>query len=421
MRELDVDVIGTDELLQLARRHLHAWTVDALALVPEDDARVDAHCHIGVDSDGSRMDEQRLLDQLDEAGMHFALVTALHQPDGYVAENERIRDVAAASGGRLLALHRCDPRAGDPARDAQAGLASGAVGLKWHPRAERFAMDDDVAWQTAAVANEAAAPILIHAGRGMDRLGEGVVELAREFPDATFLLAHAAISDIAWIVDATREVPNVAFDTSWWRPTDLATLLSSCDPARVLHGSDPPYGSARLGLQMSVRLARACGWDDAATRGLLGGNARRLFGIGAGQDTSTIDPPRPAFDAHMPIEDPAMRRASELLAAGLHVAFGDGDAEEVFDLAIAALDVLDTHDHARTARALQSAMQVGVALLQRDDFGAHVPVATSFMSMPESRRVGVHLLICTLAHLATPALPVRAVDRVSWGNPAPFV
>ncbi len=415
MRDIDVELIGTDELLDLADRQLRSWTQAVLELVPADERRVDAHCHLGVDSDGSSIDESQLMAQLDEAGMHTAFVTPLHQPGGYAAENERLRGIAAGSGGRLHALHRCDPRAKDPAADARAGLEAGAVGLKWHPRAEQFAMDDRMPKATARVANEAGVPILIHAGRGMERLGEGVVELAQAFPDATFLLAHAAISDIAWIVDATRDVPNVVFDTSWWRPTDVAVLLASCDPMRVLHGSDPPYGTARMGAQITIRLARACGWNDDAMLALLGGNARRLFGLDSGT------PAPSGHGAQMPAEVPALRRASELLAAAMHVEFGEGDAGEVFDLSIAALDVPESHAHFDAAATLQGAIRVGCELLRRDGASHHAPDEESFMAWPSTRRAGVELLICTLAHLSTPALPTTGIDRVSWPDPAPFV
>lgn len=406
MRDIDFDTIETDELIDLARRQVDAWTRAVLELTPADDARVDAHCHIGIDSDGSRIDEDQLLAQLDRADIHHATVIALHQPSSYVAENARIREVAAASGGRLHALHRCDPNAPDPAADARAGLAAGAIGLKWHPRAEQFGMRDEVATVTAAVADEAGVPILIHAGRGMQQLGEGVIELARTHRDATFLLAHAAISDIAWIVEESRDLPNVVFDTSWWRPTDVAVLLATCEPERILHGSDPPYGTAPMGLQVTARLARACGWGDDAMAALLGGTARRVFGLG--------DPAAPitGHAPHMPIEVPAFRRASELLAAALHVEFGQGESAEVFDLAIAALDVPPSHELHDAANTLQGVIAAGRALFDRDGEGHHSPDEESFMAMPVTRRAGVELLICTLTHLSTPALPTTAIDRV---------
>ncbi|MCZ4496682.1 MAG: amidohydrolase 2, partial [Thermoleophilia bacterium] len=249
MRDVDVSAASTRELQELALRQIRTWTDAARELIPTGCDTVDAHCHLGVDSDGSSITVEELIEQLDRTGMAHGVVMALHHHEGYEEENPALRAAAAASNGRLVALHRCDPQLDDPAADARAGLEAGAVGLKWHPRAEAFCMHDEVARATAAVAHELSAPILIHAGRGMARLGEQVVELAREFPQATFVLAHAAVSDLSWIVDATRDVPNIVFDTSWWRPTDIAALLTDVEPSRVLYASDPPYGTAELGLQ----------------------------------------------------------------------------------------------------------------------------------------------------------------------------
>ena len=408
MRDIDVDAMSTDELIDLARRQVRTWTDAAVALLPDDDLRVDAHCHLGQDSDGSRVTVEQLLRQLDQSQVHFALVTPLHQAGGYARENARVRELASGTAGRLHALHRCDPHATNPAADARRGLEAGAVGLKWHPRAERFRVDDDLARDTAAVAHEAGVPILIHAGRGMERLGEGVVELAREFTDATFVLAHAAISDLGWIIDATHDVDNLVFDTSWWRPTDLAVLLTSCEPDRVMFGSDPPYGTVPLGMQLTARIARACGWSDANLERLMGGTARRLFGLGEDATGATEHAP------HMPIEEPAFRRAGELLSAAMQVEFSDGESAEAFDLACAALHVVDDHPRVRDARLLHGAIEGGRALLVRD--GSSGVAMTS-----PARRLGVELLICVLAHLATPALPIPGIDRVSWHDPAPFV
>ncbi len=411
MRDLDVDAIGTDELLDLAERQMRAWTDAAVALLPPDPARVDMHCHLGVDIDGSTITTEQLLAQLDGAGVYHACVTPLAQPDGYVAANEQVRGWAEASGGRLHALHRCDSRSSDCGGDARRGLEAGAVGLKWHPRAEQFSMRDDLPRTTAAIAHDAGVPILIHAGRGMERLGEGVVELAREFPNATFVLAHAAISDLSWIVDATHDVPNVVFDTSWWRPIDVAVLFTSCEPERVLFGTDPPYGTVRLGLQITARLARACGWRDDAMSALMGGTARPMFGIEAGDDRApTISGHAP----HLPEEVPAFRRAGELLSSAMQVTFAGGDPAEVFDLATAALDVLDSHEHASTARLLHGAINVGVALLGRDR-------SDELFTASRIRFAATELLIATLVHLATPALPMPGIDRVGWSDPAPFV
>src|SRR6266511_13059 len=101
----------------------------------------DAHTHIGVsDPDGFRCTPEQLTESLELAGAR-AVVFPMHEPEGYPPANDRVIAEAAASGGRLVAFCRLDPAAG-PLAEAERALAAGARGIKLHPRAEGFALDD---------------------------------------------------------------------------------------------------------------------------------------------------------------------------------------------------------------------------------------------------------------------------------------
>ena len=117
------------------------------------------------------------------------------------------RMAAAAASDRLVAFCRLDPRV-NPAAEARRCLDAGAVGIKLHPRAEQFGMDEPGVREIIAVAHERKVPVLIHAGRGIPALGENTVRLSAEFPDARFILAHAAISDLAWLWHVLRRSPE---------------------------------------------------------------------------------------------------------------------------------------------------------------------------------------------------------------------
>ena len=85
-------------------------------------------------------------------------------------------------------------------------------------------------------------PILIHAGRGIPALGRDTLELAQRYPGAKFILAHAAVSDLAWLWRLMPENPNLFIDTSWWNPADFVALFSLVPPGQLLWASDNPYG-----------------------------------------------------------------------------------------------------------------------------------------------------------------------------------
>lgn len=394
------------------RALVEEWTTATRSLIPLDTTLLDAHCHVGVDLDGSQLSANDLLSQLDNAGVSHATVIALHQSAGYLDENRRMRAIAEASGGRLFALHRIDPALdGHITDDARAALASGARGLKWHPRAEAFEMSNPAAAATASVAAEAEVPILIHAGRGMPQLGAQVVNLARQFPSATFILAHAAISDVAWIAPAAAELPNVTFDTSWWKPWDLAVLMSRVPSSQLIFGSDPPYGTVAMGLQYTARIARACGYDDDEMRSLLGGAASRLLKVGPSHQ-SAADTSQPAIPAShsLPIEDPDLRRAASYLESSLHLIFVKADATETIDLARVSLQVPSSHTSHTGASIITAALNIADELLSRAPQDSR---RGSAMKMPLQVAEAVELLVCALIHASTSSLGIAGEDMLN--------
>ena len=177
----------------------------------------DAHTHIGAaDPDGARQSPEQLLAVLARAGAR-GVVFPLQEPDGYAPANDRVLEAAADSQGRLTAFCRVDPRA-DPVSEARRCLDAGAKGIKLHPRAERFTLSEPAVRDIIALAHDRRVPVLIHAGRGIPALGQDTVRLSGEFTGARLILAHAAISDLAWLWRVLPEHPNLFIDTAWWTP-----------------------------------------------------------------------------------------------------------------------------------------------------------------------------------------------------------
>ncbi len=127
-----------------------------------------------------------------------AVTFPMHEPDGYRAPN----DVAIEPGRRVRpdrGLLPARPR-DHPVEEARRCLDAGAVGIKLHPRAEQFGMDEPGVREIIGARPERKVPVLIHAGRGIPALGQTTVALSSEFPDARLILgAHGAISDLAWL------------------------------------------------------------------------------------------------------------------------------------------------------------------------------------------------------------------------------
>ena len=163
----------------------------------------------------------------------------------------RARDLAGVAPG-AAALARF-PKLNGRVRRQPAGavIRAGARGIKLHPRAEQFGLDEPGVREIVAEAHEGRLPVLIHAGRGIPALGAHVLELAGEFPRAQFILAHAGVCDLAWLWREVDRYPNVFFDTAWFSVPDLLVLFTHVAPGRILYATDIPFGSPKHGVVLA--------------------------------------------------------------------------------------------------------------------------------------------------------------------------
>src|SRR5215218_7419408 len=168
----------------------------------------DAHTHIGSnDPDGYRCSRQELVAALERIDGR-AIVFPMHEPDGYTAANDMLLSEAARGDGRLYPFCRVDPH-DDPVAEAERALAAGARGIKLHPRAERFTLDHPALQGLFGLAHERRLPVLCHAGRGIPALGRHAVDACGRYPGMRLILAHAGISDLAWIWRPAADLPNL--------------------------------------------------------------------------------------------------------------------------------------------------------------------------------------------------------------------
>ena len=248
-------------------------------LRPADAEVIDAHTHLGLDEDGRSLTLEQLLSALDEARARRACVFPLHDPErhpAYRVPNDRVLAWAAESDGRLAPFCRLDP-AEEPLAESERCLANGARGIKLHPRAQDFVFDGQHMNDVFALAESARVPILIHAGRGLPPLAEGLVDLALRHPGVVLILAHGAICDQGILTSRLADHPGVLYDISCFFPLDVIELFARVPAERIVFASDPPYGMPATTLYMALRVAHHAGLDEAATRAVLGGTMAALL------------------------------------------------------------------------------------------------------------------------------------------------
>lgn len=258
--------------VDLYLRALAPFEQEARALRPVESEVIDAHTHLGLDEDGRSLTLEQLISQLDQAGANRACTFPLHDPErrpSYTVPNDRVLAWTAESGGRLVPFCRLDP-AEAPVVEGERCLAKGARGIKLHPRAQEFRFDGTEMDEIFKLAGETRVPILIHAGRGMPPIADGLANLALRHPEVVLILAHGAICDQGILTTRLADHPGVLYDTSCFFVLDVVELLARVPPERIVFASDPPYGRPASALYMALRVTRQAGLDERATRGILG-------------------------------------------------------------------------------------------------------------------------------------------------------
>ncbi len=288
----------------------------------------DVHAHTGADIDGTTRSSAEHVAELEAIGGR-SVIFPLCVTSGYGVENRRVIEECRQAAERLVPFARLDPRVSGAA-EAAAALSAGARGFKLHPRSEDFRLEHPNVDAIFEVASEARAPVLIHAGVGVGSFGETLVELAERHRGCRIVLAHAGISDLAWLSPLVPEHPNLFFDTAWLVPADLLALFALVPPGRILYGSDAPYMDVELLLAIALRCARFSGLSEDAIALVMGGQLEALL---AGEGPIDAGPaPGPSTTSLSPGES----RLVSLLSGAGGCMLGGGDPAQSLELALLA-------------------------------------------------------------------------------------
>jgi uncharacterized protein len=266
------------DALQRAQLLMAQWDDELRRELPPGGEIFDAHTHLGTDIDGMVGVYDDLERGMAKYGISRCFVFCLDEPDrqpGFRAGNDRTLAFAARSGGTMIPFVRLD-LAADPIGEAKRCLDLGARGIKLHPRAQKFLLNDERLAPVFELAAERKVPILIHGGRGLPPIADDLARSVERYPDAQLIVAHAGIADLAALADRLGGKAGVFFDTSVWSPVDLLSLYRLVGPEQVVYASDYPYGQQPASLLISLRTARLAQLSDEQVLDVLAGNANRI-------------------------------------------------------------------------------------------------------------------------------------------------
>src|ERR671935_855681 len=276
------------------------WDEELRRELPADIDIFDAHVHLGDDIDGMRGRYDELEEVQARYGIRRAFMFCMDERDrhpAFRAANDRTLAHAERSGGRLIPFVRLDLAEG-PIEEATRCLDLGARGIKLHPRAQRFLLNDERLAPVFELAADRRVPILIHGGRGLPPIADHLARLVERFPEAQLIIAHGGIADLASLAARFAGKAGVFFDTSVWSPVDLLSLFRLVSPEQILYASDYPYGQQPSSLLIALRTAKLSGLDEHDVRNMLAGNANR---IATGEPPLEPSPPKGGDTFSQPI------------------------------------------------------------------------------------------------------------------------
>jgi uncharacterized protein len=280
-----------DEPLSRARELLASYDEELRRLLPDGAEIFDVHVHLGQDIDGFSGQYEELERILDAYGVSQAFMFCMDEPDrepAFRAPNDRTLEYAKRSNGLLIPFVRLDMNE-SPIEEAVRCLDRGARGIKLHPRAQRFLLNDERLAPVFALAAERRVPILIHGGRGLPPIADDLARLVDAYPEAELIIAHGGIADLAALAGRLAGRRGVFFDTSVWSPVDLLDFFHHVPPEQILYASDYPYGRQPQSLLIALRTAITAGLNEPQLRDMLAGNAKR---IAAGEEP--LEPSAPS-------------------------------------------------------------------------------------------------------------------------------
>jgi len=276
--------------------------------------RVDTHLHLSrwwrdIKATGYRSDIdytlKGLLHEMDVAGIGKGVLIQVNDAPNVWDGLAEARGIVAESAGRLRLVSTVDPTKGAEAVAAQIALWNETpelAGIKLFPGYNPFYPHDRHLDPVYEYAHRRKIPVLIHTGDTMDAWGlvkytrpVEIDEVAVRFREVPIVLCHFGNP---WIDEAAEIVyknPNVYADTSGLlgpppspyfdralehcRERIERAVIASGLPERFLYGSDWPLEE----LTVQVGLVNSLDLPERDRTAILGGNARRLFGLtGAG-------------------------------------------------------------------------------------------------------------------------------------------
>tara|TARA_Y100000310_G_C20701005_1_gene829882 strand:+ start:7709 stop:8512 length:804 start_codon:yes stop_codon:yes gene_type:complete len=238
---------------------------------------IDAHTHIGSDVDGHKLSVPSLLKSMKHNDINKAII---FPPDDKRAgrtfshPNEHILKAYQNNPQKFIPFFRLNPKY-DWTEELEKRVSQGFLGVKLHPRAQKFFMTSQKAMSLYKKLEKENLILLIHAGFGLDSIAEDLNSIARTFPKLKILVGHGGFPDLESVIRLLKARDNIMFEISTMRIFDLLELLKSVSSKKIVFGSDVPYYDQTLSLQVLIDSATLARKQPHQIRRMLGENLEK--------------------------------------------------------------------------------------------------------------------------------------------------
>jgi predicted TIM-barrel fold metal-dependent hydrolase len=239
---------------------------------------IDAHAHVGHGRYKSLSGEE-LLRQMDEHGIDRAIICPVEEQIAVFNRqgNDDILDQVHKYPNRFTGFAVANPWYGEIAvEELERALQEGLCGLKLQPVIQGFSMNDPIVYPLIDVAAHHRVPVYAHTGTA--HFGEPfkLVELARYYPEVTFIMGHSGSSDFWSDLGRSHQfAPNILFETSRNGPAKYTNMIRNIGADYIVFGSNAPESLYPLELA-SIREMIT---DPGELEKILGLNMQRVLGL----------------------------------------------------------------------------------------------------------------------------------------------
>lgn len=240
-----------------------------------------------------RLHAQRVVDfQLSRGVERVVALQYAHLP-GMAREMNRWMVETVAKNPRVIGLATVYPGEAGAAAILDEAFAAGLAGVKLHCHVQCFAPDDDALHEVYATCAKWDRPLLMHAGREPKSPAyrcdphqlcavERVERVLRDHPTLRLCVPHLGADEFEPYFRLLDRYDTLWLDTTMalagYFPMDLPATFGTARPDRLLFGTDFP----NLPYAWDREIHRLLAWklDEERLAGILGGNARALYGGG---------------------------------------------------------------------------------------------------------------------------------------------